>query len=101
VEASNKLFEELVSPSLEAFTLLLYEKGYVWMHNESGTSDTSNGGFGGASDGSEYLYMARARESTSRNGGWSRVGMLKYNGIYSMVKEDRVRDNGVFGQDYK
>jgi hypothetical protein len=41
------------------------------------------------------------RELTSRNGGWSRVGMLKYNGLYSRVKEDRVRDNGVFSKDYK
>jgi hypothetical protein len=59
VEASNTLFEELVSPSQEAFTLLLYKNGYmnwVWMQNESGTSDTaSNGGFDGASDGPEYL----------------------------------------------
>jgi DNA-binding transcriptional MocR family regulator len=54
VEASNKHFEELVSPSQEVFTLLLFENGYmdwVWMKNESGTSDTSNGRSNGASDG--------------------------------------------------
>jgi hypothetical protein len=27
--------------------------------------------------------------------------MLKYNGLYSKVKEDRLRDNGVFGQAFK
>jgi hypothetical protein len=87
----------------EAFTLLLYENGYmdwVWMQNEAGTSDTSNGGW--RSDGLDYLYMARTRELTSSNRGRSRSGMLKYNaGLYSKVKEDRLRDNGVFGEDYK
>jgi hypothetical protein len=66
VEASSTLFEELVSPSQEAFTLLIYKNEYmnwVWIQNESGMSDTSNGGFDGASDGPEYL------ELTSRNGG--------------------------------
>jgi hypothetical protein len=64
-------------------------------------SDTSNGGFDGAPDGPEYLYTARMRELTSRNRGWSRAGMLKYNDLYNRVKEDRVRSNGVFGKDYK
>jgi hypothetical protein len=89
VEASNKLFEELVSPSQEVFTLLQYESGYmnwVWMQNESETSDTSNGGLDGASDGPDYLYTAMTRELTSRNGIWLRSGMLKCNGLYSKVK---------------
>jgi hypothetical protein len=87
-----KHFGELVSPSQEAFTLCLYENGYmnrVWMQNESGTSDTSNSGFVGASDGPDYLYLVRMRELTSINGGWSRSGMLKYNELYSKVKEVR------------
>jgi hypothetical protein len=74
---------------------------WVWMQNESGTSaDTSNGDFAGAPNGPDYLYTARMRESTSRHGGWSRSGMLKYNELYSKVKEDRLRDNGAFSQDY-
>jgi hypothetical protein len=53
-------------------------------------------------DGPDYLYYTvRMRELTSRNGGWSRTGMLKYNELYSKVKEDRQRGNGVFSQDYK
>jgi hypothetical protein len=82
------MFGELIYPSQEAFTLLLYENGYmnwVWMHNESGTSDTSNGGFDGASDGPDYLYIVRTRELTSINGGWSRSRMLKCNELYSKV----------------
>jgi hypothetical protein len=88
------MFGELVSSSQEAFTLMLYKNGYkhwLWMQNESGTSDTSTGGFDGASNGLEYLYTARTRDLTSINGGRLRSGMLKYNELYIKAKEDRLR----------
>jgi hypothetical protein len=33
----------------------------------------------------EYVYTARNSDLTSRNGGWSRTGMLKYNDLYKQV----------------
>jgi hypothetical protein len=95
------LFGSLVSPSQEAFTMLLYKNGFqkwVWMHNGSVSSQASEASNGNTSDGSPgYIYTgARTSDLTSRNGGWSRMGMLKYNELYKQIKEDRVVDNGAF-----
>jgi hypothetical protein len=103
-KAANTLFGSLVSPSQEAFTMLLYKNGYqkwVWMHNGSLSSEASEASNGDASDGTPgYIYTARTSDLTSRNGGWSRMGMLKYNELYKKVKEDRVADNGAFDSEY-
>jgi hypothetical protein len=47
---TKKQFDDLVSPSQEAFALLLYRNGYqnwIWLHHEasssSGVSDTTDG----------------------------------------------------------
>jgi hypothetical protein len=48
-----------------------------------------------------YKYTARASEMTNRNGGWSRAGMLNYNALYLKVKENQVKNKGVFEKDYK
>jgi hypothetical protein len=103
-KVANTLFGSLVSPSLEAFTMLLYKNGsqkWVWMHNGSVSSEASEASNGDTSDGSPgYIYTARTSDLTSRNGGWSRLGILKYNELYKKVKEDRVVDNGAFDSEY-
>jgi hypothetical protein len=103
-KAANTLFGSLVSPSQEAFTMLLYKNGFqkwVWMHNGSVSSEASEASNGNTSDGSPgYIYTARTSDLTSRNGGWSRMGMLKYNELYKKVKEDRVVDNDAFDSEY-
>jgi hypothetical protein len=100
--SSTVLFEDLVSPSLEAFALLLYKNGYenwLWMHNNACmTSDVSSGT---EEDCPTYKYTKRTGDFTSRNGGWSLEGMNLYNDLYKMVKADRVTDNGSFGKVYK
>jgi hypothetical protein len=93
-KAANTLFGSLVSPSQEAFTMLLYKNGFqkwVWMHNGSVSSEASEASNGDASDGSPgyIIYTARTSDlTTSRNRGWSRMGMLKYNELYKKVRED-------------
>jgi hypothetical protein len=103
-KAVHTLFGSLVSPSQEAFTMLLYRNGYqkwVWMHNVSVSSGASEGSHGDTSDGfPEYVYTARSSDLTSRNGGWSRTGMLKYNDLYKQVKKDRLEDNGAYDREY-
>ena len=97
-KAANTLFSALVSPSQEAFTMLLYINGYenwVWMKNSSGTSDdTETDGCPG------YLYTARSSELTSRNGGWSKSGMQKFNQLYKKVREEREKDDSNFEKEY-
>ena len=82
--AAKKKLDDLVSPSQEAFTLLLYRNGYeswLWMHKElvssSGASDATDGE-GGLDGCPGYQYTSRTIDLTSRNGGWSREGMLKF-----------------------
>jgi hypothetical protein len=103
-KAANTLFGSLVSPSQEAFTMLLYKNGFqkwAWMHNRSVSSEASEASNGDTSDGSPgYIYTARTSDLTSRNGGWSRMGMLKYDELYEKVKDDRVVDNGAFDSEY-
>jgi hypothetical protein len=108
--SSTTLFEDLISPSQEAFTLLLYKNGYenwVWMHNHacltSDGSDTTIGGEGEESNAGcpKYEYTKRNGDFTSRNGGWTREGMTLYNKLYQQVKEDRQADNGTFGKVYR
>jgi hypothetical protein len=102
--AGKQLFDDLVSPSQEAFTLLLYENGYqtwVWMHDEAVSSSGASDGEGGSDGCPEYLYTKRTRELTSRNGGWSRAGMVKFNEIYKLVRENRILDNGNFSMEYR
>jgi hypothetical protein len=88
------LFGSLVSPSQEAFTMLLYKDGFkkwVWMYNRSVSSGEASeaSSNGDTSDGSPgYIYTARTSDLTGRNGGWSRLGMLKYNKLYKKLKED-------------
>jgi hypothetical protein len=83
-KVANTMFGSLVSPSQEAFTMLLYKNGFkkwVWMHNGSVSSEASEASNGATSDGSPgYIYTARTSDLTSRKkGGWSRMDMLKYN----------------------
>ena len=99
----NIRLDDLVSPSQEAFTLLLYRNGYqkwIWLHDKafssSGVSDTTDGE--GGTPG--YQYTTQRRDLTSRNGGWSRAGMLKFNEMYKMVQENRDRDKGGFSTEY-
>ena len=104
-KAANTLFGSLVSPSQEAFTMLLYKNGYQkwgWIHNGSVSSEASEASNDDTSDGTPtgYIYTARTSDLTSRNGGWSRMGMLKYNELYKNVKEDRVADDGAFDSEY-
>jgi hypothetical protein len=103
-DLEKKEFDALISKSQEAFTLLLYRNGYeswLWMHNDPGTS-TSEDTFDGAGDECPpYKYTARSNEMTSRNGGWSRAGMLNYNALYLKVKENRENNKGAFEKDYK
>ena len=98
-KAVNTLFGALVSPSQEAFALLLYINGYsnwCWMHNDSGVSSK-----GSESDGCPgYLYTARSSELTSRNGGWSGLGIKKYNDLYEKVIADRHADGEAFDKMY-
>jgi hypothetical protein len=71
------------------------------MHNGSASSEASEGSHGDTSDGfPEYVYTARSSDLTSRNGGWSRTGMLKYNDLYKQVKKDRLEDNGAYDREY-
>jgi hypothetical protein len=84
--------------------MLHYRNGYqkyVWMHNGSVSSEASEESHGDTSDGFPgYVCTARrSSDSTSRNGGWSRTGMLKYNDLYKQVKNDRVEDNGVYDRE--
>ena len=107
--SSTVVFDDLISPSQEAFTLLLYRNGYenwVWMHNHaaltSESSDTTVGGEGGEEHGCpQYKYTKRTGDFTSRNGGWTRDGMTLYNELYRKVKEDRRSDDGSFGKLYR
>jgi hypothetical protein len=109
------LFDDLISPSQEAFTLLLYRNGYnnwVWRHNHAslsseGSDDSNVSTFEGDGEEDEdgcpkYKYTKRtAGDFTSRNGGWSREGMKQYNTLYKTVKDDRTTDDGAFSEVYK
>jgi hypothetical protein len=104
--SSTTLFDELISPSQEAFALLLYKNGYdnwVWMHNNacltSEGSDTTVGGVGTEDEGCpRYKHTKRTGDFTSRNGGWTREGMNLYNEMCRKVKEDRQTNDGAFGK---
>jgi hypothetical protein len=101
--SSITLFDELVSPSLEAFALLLYKNGYdnwIWMHNNACmTSDMSEDT---EEECPNYKYTTRTGGVfTSRNGGWSRDGMTLYNDLYKLMKKNRQDDQGTFGEVYK
>jgi len=105
-----KLFDDFISPSQEAFALLLYSNGYdnwVWMHAHaslsSDGSDDSNGTEGGEGDDGRppYKYTKRTGDFTSRNGGWSKEGMRLYNDLYKTVQDNRLNDNGAFGRAYQ
>jgi len=110
-EAAERVnFDTLISKSQEAFTLLLYENGYqnwVWAaSNDPGTtSDGSSDDTGGnTTDGlcPMYKYTVRHKETmTSRNGGWSVEGMMKYNELYRRVSNDRTKDGGSFSAAYR
>jgi hypothetical protein len=72
--------------------------GCGWMHTQailsSEASEDINGDFEGvAENGPGYLYTARTSDLTSRHGGWSKSGMLKYNELYLKVKEEQVANN--------
>ena len=102
-------FDTLISKSQEAFTLLLYENGYknwVWAaSNDPGTTSDGSGDTGGnTTDGlcPMYVYTVRHKEAlTSRNGGWSVEGMMKYNDLYRRVTDDRTIDAGSFSTVYR
>ncbi len=70
-------------------------------------SEDSNATFNGEGQEDEdgcpyYKYTKRtAGDFTSRNGGWSREGMKKYNELYDLVQKDRKTDAGTFGGVYK
>jgi hypothetical protein len=79
--------------------MLLYKNGFqkwVWMHNGSVSSEASEASNGDTSDGSPgYIYTARTSDlTTSRNGGRSRMGNLKYNELYKMIKEAKLQTMG-------
>jgi hypothetical protein len=106
--------DDLISPSQEAFTLLLYRNGYnnwVWRHNHASVSSEgsydSNVTFKGDGEEDEdgcpkYSYTKRtAGDFTSRNGGWSRDGMKKYNTLYKKVQDDRIANAGAFSEVYR
>jgi hypothetical protein len=100
-KAADTDFEVLVTPSQEAFTLLLYRNGYknwVWVHNTSAMMSSSQESE--ADQRPPYLYTTRNRDLTSRNGGWSRDGNDKYVQLYDKVKEDRLANNGAFKREY-
>ena len=104
-KAATTLFGAIVSPSQEAFTILLYKNGFqkwVWMHNGSVSSEASEAGNEDTSDSSspDYIYTSRTGTVISRNGGWSWQGMITYNELYKKIKEDRERDKGAFDGEY-
>jgi hypothetical protein len=108
------LLDDLISPSQEAFTLLLYRNGYnnwVWMHKHaslsskgSEESDVTIKGEGEEDEDGcpKYTYTKRmGGDFTSRNGGWwSRDGMKKYNTLSKKVQVDRKVDAGAFSEVY-
>jgi hypothetical protein len=76
--SNTTLFEDVISPSKEAFALLLYKNGYenwVWMHNHAcltsdGSEDTVGGETESEEDCPQYKYRQRTVGAfTSRNGG--------------------------------
>jgi len=107
-KAGTTSFNTLISKSQEAFTLLLYENGYknwIWTsRNDPGsTSEETDEGGGSSTDSNcpPYGYTSRRKEEmTSRNGGWSSEGMLKYNELYRKVAADRAIDKGEFERVY-
>jgi hypothetical protein len=100
-KAATTEFEELVSPSQEAFTMLLYRNGYknwLWVHNICAMTFSSE-----ESESDErppYQYTMRSRDLTSRNGGWPQEGNDKYVELYDRVKQDRIAVNGAFKKKY-
>jgi hypothetical protein len=102
-------FDTLISKSQEAFTLLLYENGYnnwVWAsRNNQATSSDSGSDTGGNTTDSRcpgYGYTERGKDTlSSRNGGWSRKGMERFNELYRRVREDRMADEGAFERVYR
>ena len=104
--SGTTLFEDLISPSQEAFALLLYKNGYenwVWMHNHAClTSDGSESAVGGENAEDEhcpkYKFTKRSGDFTSRNGGWTREGKTLFNELCKRVKEDRQTDRGAFAK---
>ena len=98
----NEVFGTLVPISQEAFALLLYKNGYenwIWMHNNAATSEEDD------DDKPGYLYMnTRGRDRlvfTSRNGGWSAVGMEEFNRLCSKEKGSHLDDKGSLDGFYK
>jgi hypothetical protein len=73
-KAANTLFGAPVSPSQEAFVMLLYKNGFhkwAWVHhNGLASSEASEASIGDTSDGySGYIYTAKTSDLTIRNGG--------------------------------
>jgi hypothetical protein len=84
-KAANTLIGALVSPSQEALVpkvgIDTQQTPVLYKASKASDGDTSNGSPG-------YIYTARTGGLTSRNRGWLRLGMLKYNKLYKKVKED-------------
>jgi hypothetical protein len=100
--SSITLFDDLVGPSLEAFALLLYKNGYAnWVWTCNNACSTSEGEDTDMEERPGYKYTKRTGDFTSRNGGWSKVGMTSYNDLYRKVKEDRTLDDGSFAKAYR
>jgi hypothetical protein len=101
-KAATTDFEDLVMPSQEAFTLLLYRNGYKnWVSVHDTSAMTSSSQESEADQRPAYQYTTRKHaDLTSRNGGWSREGNDKYVELYDRVKQDRLIDNGVFKRKY-
>jgi hypothetical protein len=93
------LFEDLGSPSLEAFALLLCKNGcenWVWMRNNACLTSE---GVDTKEECPRCKHTKRIGDFTSRNGGWSKVvNSPCKNHLHKRVKEDRDGDNGSFGK---
>jgi hypothetical protein len=100
IQASHCL-KTLFPQSWKHLHLLLCKNGcenWVWMCNNA--CSTSEG-----EDTEEECpgckHTKRTGDFTSRNGGWSKVGMHSHNDLHKRVKEDRAGDSGSFGKVYK
>jgi len=90
---------EFVTPSQEAFALLLYKNGYEawsWMTSDSSSSDGSGNG---STERPIFKYTARSKEHVmARNSGWTTEGLDMFNVLYELVKKDREANGRVFDE---
>ena len=98
--ARRKRLSEYVTPTLEAFALLIYRNAYDKWNEEFSTDDQQSLENDGGGDGLSSLTSSRGvhgflftgeSKGSRKYEGWSPAGMKYYNDVLSLIVEQRKR----------